>query len=146
MVCLYIEQEVFSVVGVVMIGFSDLIINKCIIQIMVLVDNGEIIVLGGLIEQDDQSIVNGVFGFFCVFGVGCLFCLESDIICWINLMVFICLIIICSEVDMQVLMENCYDYIVGQQCVISESNSSSLEEIMNMLMVDFLVVEVVNDD
>ena len=143
---LYIEQEVSSVAGAVTTGSSDLITNKRTIQTTVLADNGEIIVLGGLIEQDDQSTVNGVPGLSRVPGVGRLFRSESDTTRRTNLMVFIRPTIIRSEADMQALTENRYDYIAGQQRVTSESNSSSLEEIMNMLMVDLPAAEAANDD
>ena len=133
---LYIEQEVSSVAGAVTTGSSDLITNKRTIQTTVLADNGEIIVLGGLIEQDDQETVNGVPGLSRVPGVGRLFRSESETTRRTNLMIFIRPTIIRSEADMQAWTDNRYDYIAGQQRVTNDNGASSLEEIMNMLMVD----------
>lgn len=133
---LYIEQEVSSVAGTVSTTSSDLITNKRSISTTVLADNGEIIVLGGLIEQDDQATVNGVPVLGDVPGLGRLFRSESETIKRRNLMVFIRPTIIRSEADMQAVTENRYDFIAGQQRLADESGDSSLETIMNMLMVD----------
>lgn len=133
---LYIEQEVSSVAGTVSTTSSDLITNKRSIATTVLADNGEIIVLGGLIEQDDQATANGVPVLGDVPGLGRLFRSESETVVRRNLMVFIRPTIIRSEADMQAVTENRYDYIAGQQRLADESGESSLETIMNMLMVD----------
>ncbi len=143
---LYIEQEVSSIAGAVTSGSSDLITNKRAIQTTVLADNGEIIVLGGLIEQDDQETVNGVPGLSRVPGVGRLFRSESETTRRTNLMIFIRPTIIRSEADMQALTDNRYDYIAGQQRVTNDNGTSSLEEIMNMLMVDLPASEVANEN
>ena len=97
-------------------------------------------------ERAGHAGVSGVPGLSRVPGVGRLFRSESDTTRRTNLMVFIRPTIIRSEADMQALTENRYDYIAGQQRVTSESNSSSLEEIMNMLMVDLPAAEAANDD
>jgi len=133
---LYIEQEVSSVAGTVSTDSADLITNKRAIQTTVLADNGEIIVLGGLIEQDEQETVTGVPGLSRVPGVGRLFRSESENTTRRNLMVFIRPTIIRSEEDMQAVTQNRYDYITDQQRSADPNGDSSLEAIVNMLMVE----------
>ena len=58
-VILNIKQGVSGVAGVAESGF-DLITNKREIETTVLADNGEILVLGGLISEDIQESVNKV--------------------------------------------------------------------------------------
>ncbi|MBR9825927.1 MAG: type II secretion system secretin GspD [Alphaproteobacteria bacterium] len=133
---LYIEQEVSSVAGTVTTESTDLITNLRSIQTTVLADNGEIIVLGGLIEQDEQDTVTGVPGLANVPGVGRLFRSESENTTRRNLMVFIRPTIIRSEADMRAVTENRYDYIRGEQRAADPNGVSSLETVVDMLMVD----------
>jgi general secretion pathway protein D len=58
-VILDIKQEVSGVSGSIS-GTSDLITNKRTIETKVLVDNNQVIVLGGLIDDDIQETVNSV--------------------------------------------------------------------------------------
>lgn len=138
---LYIEQEVSSVAGTVTTDSSDLITNLRSIQTTVLADNGEIIVLGGLIEQDEQESVTGVPGLARVPGVGRLFRTESENTTRRNLMVFIRPTIIRSEADMQAVTENRYNYIRGEQRAADPNGASSLEALVDMLMVDLPAAE-----
>jgi len=59
-VALFIRQEVSSIAGAQLPNSSDLITNKREIETTVLADNGEILVLGGLISEDVQESVNKV--------------------------------------------------------------------------------------
>ena len=59
-VALFIRQEVSSIAGSQLPNSSDLITNKREIETTVLADNGEILVLGGLISEDVQESVNKV--------------------------------------------------------------------------------------
>ena len=58
-VILDIKQEVSGVAGA-LTGVSDIITNKRTIETTVLVDNNQIIVLGGLIDDDIQETINRV--------------------------------------------------------------------------------------
>ena len=58
-VILDIKQEVYGVAGA-LTGGSDIITNKRTIETTVLVDNNQIIVLGGLIDDDIQETINRV--------------------------------------------------------------------------------------
>lgn len=133
---LLIEQEVSSVAGAVTAGSSDLITNKRSVNTTVLADNGEIIVLGGLIQQDENDTTSGVPGLSRVPGVGRLFRSEGTETRRTNLMVFIRPTIIRDEADMRAVTSNRYDYIRNQQIQGSETGSSSLESIVEMMMTE----------
>jgi len=133
---LNIVQEVSSVAGTVNSTSTDLITNKREISTTVLADNGEIIVLGGLIRQEDENSDSGVPGLSRLPGVGRLFRSEGTESRRINLMVFIRPTIIRSEADMRALTENRYDFIRNEQLAGSENGSSSLESIVEMMMVE----------
>ena len=132
---LLIEQEVSSVAGTVNDDTTDLITNKREIQTTVLADNGEIIVLGGLIQQEDEDSVSGVPGLSRVPGVGRLFRSEGTQTRRTNLMVFIRPTIIRSEDDMRAVTEHRYDYIRNRQAANDPQGVSSLETIVEMMMV-----------
>ena len=123
-----------SVAGTVNADSTDLITNKRSVNTTVLADNGEIIVLGGLIQQDDEESVSGVPGLSRVPGVGRLFRSEGAQTRRTNLMIFIRPTIIRSEADMRAVTANRYDYIRNQQIETSDSGSSSLEALVEMMM------------
>lgn len=98
---LSIRQEVSSVAGTVSASSNEIITNQREISTTVLADDGEIIVLGGLIEQDQQNSVSAVPVLGNVPGVGRLFRSEGESVIQRNLMVFIRPTIIRDEVDMR---------------------------------------------
>jgi general secretion pathway protein D len=55
-----IKQEVSSVFGPVTTGSSDLITNRRVIETSVQVDPGQVIVLGGLMQEEQQNTDSGV--------------------------------------------------------------------------------------
>src|SRR3546814_15661966 len=59
-ITLQLRQEVSSVAGPVSADFDELILNKREIETRVLVDNGAIVVLGGLLDQAERSSVDKV--------------------------------------------------------------------------------------
>ncbi|MFN3470959.1 MAG: type II secretion system protein GspD, partial [Novosphingobium sp.] len=54
-ITLFLRQEVSSVAGPVSVGSSELIINKREIETTALVDDGDIVVLGGLLDQQETQ-------------------------------------------------------------------------------------------
>ena len=87
-VILNIKQEVSGVAGVITSGI-DLITNKRVIETTVLVDNGQIIVLGGLIDEDTQETVSKVPILGSIPLLGKLFQSSSSTVVQKNLMVFL---------------------------------------------------------
>jgi general secretion pathway protein D len=133
---LLIQQEVSSVAGTVNDDTTDLITNKREIQTTVLADNGEIVVLGGLIQQEDEDGVTGVPGLSRVPGLGRLFRSEGSETRRTNLMVFIRPTIIRSEADMRAVTGNRYDFIRNRQIAGDPDGTSSLESVVEMMMAD----------
>lgn len=130
---LQIRQEVSSVAGPVSADFVELITNQRKIETTVLADDGEIIVLGGLIETDEQEAESGVPGLSRIPGAGRLFRNDSRSTTRRNLMVFIRPTIVRDAADMRDVTRTSYDYAVGQQREAT-GGTSSLESIVDMMM------------
>ena len=120
-VILNIKQEVSGVAGVITSGI-DLITNKRVIETTVLVDNGQIIVLGGLIDEDTQESVSKVPVLGSIPLLGKLFQSSSSTVVQKNLMVFLRpSIIIDSDISNQ-LSNDKYNYIKARQVLTGESS------------------------
>ena len=119
-VILNIKQEVSGVAGVITSGI-DLITNKRVIETTVLVDNGQIIVLGGLIDEDTQETVSKVPILGSIPILGKLFQSSSSTVVQKNLMVFLRpTIILDSDISNQ-LSNDKYNYIKARQVLTGES-------------------------
>ena len=88
-VALFIRQEVSSIAGSQLPNSSDLITNKREIESTILADDREIIVLGGLINEDVQESVNKVPLLGDIPIVGGLFRSSAKSVQKRNLMVFL---------------------------------------------------------
>jgi len=120
-VILNIKQEVSGVAGVITSGI-DLITNKRVIETTVLVDNGQIIVLGGLIDEDTQETVSKVPILGSIPLLGKLFQSSSSTVVQKNLMVFLRpTIILDSDISNQ-LSNDKYNYIKARQVLTGESS------------------------
>ncbi|KPP82168.1 MAG: type 2a secretion system secretin GspD [Oceanicaulis sp. HLUCCA04] len=131
---LHLRQEVSSVAGPVGQDFSELITNNRAIETTVLADNGEIIVLGGLIERDDQSADSGVPGLRSIPVLGRAFRNEGRSERRTNLVVFIRPTIVRSAADMRDIALQAYTDASAEQRRATGGTGSSLEEIVNMMM------------
>lgn len=130
---LQIRQEVSSVAGPVSADFQELITNQREIETTVMADNGEIIVLGGLIERDDQLLDDSVPGLSRIPVAGRLFRNESRSQVRRNLMVFIRPTIVRNAADMRRVTRDSYDFAVGEQ-IRATDGASSLEEIVDLML------------
>ncbi len=130
---LRIRQEVSSIQGPVSADFQELITNQREIETTVMADDGEIIVLGGLIERDEQVLNDAVPGLSRIPGAGRLFRNESRSETRRNLMVFIRPVIVRDAADVRRVTEDSYDYAVGQQRQAS-GGRSSLSEMVDMML------------
>ena len=88
-VALFIRQEVSSIAGSQLPNSSDLITNKREIETTVLADNGEILVLGGLISEDVQESINKVPLLVDLPIIGALFRSSAMSVQEKNLMIFL---------------------------------------------------------
>ncbi|MFW6412638.1 MAG: type II secretion system secretin GspD [Oceanicaulis sp.] len=130
---LSIRQEVSSLAGPVSADFQELITNQREIETTVLADNGEIIVLGGLIERDQQLLDDSVPGLSRIPVAGRLFRNEARSEVRRNLMVFIRPTIVRDAADMRRVTRSSYEFAVGEQILATEG-TSSLEEIVDLMV------------
>ena len=120
-VILEIKQEVSGVAGP-LTGTTDLITNKRTIETTVLVDNNQIIVLGGLIDEDIQEDIQRVPVLGSIPVLGRLFQSSSESKVKKNLMVFLRpKILVDSESVSQISTEK-YNFIKAEQLLKQQSN------------------------
>jgi len=127
-VLLEIKIEVSGIAGVVSSGV-DLITNKRAIETTALVDDGQIIVLGGLIDDDTQETISKVplLGSIPIFGK--LFQSKSKNTVKKNLMIFIKPQIMTDSNSAYDISSEKYNYIKAQQILSKEQKI--LEELAN---------------
>ena len=113
-VILNIKQGVSGIAGVAQSG-TDLITNKREIETTVLVDNNQIIVLGGLIDEDVQEVVSKVPILGSIPLLGKLFQSSSTTTSKKNLMVFLKPTILIDSSTAQAVSLEKYNFIKAQQ-------------------------------
>jgi general secretion pathway protein D len=124
-VILEIKQEVSGVVGP-LTGTADLITNKRSIETTVLVDNNQMIVLGGLNEDDLQESVSKVPLLGSIPVIGRLFSSSAESRVQRNLMVFLRPTILMDSADVSSLSGEKYNYINAEK-IIGSSNKNILD-------------------
>ena len=113
-VILNIKQGVSGVAGVAQSG-TDLITNKREIETTVLVDNNQIIVLGGLIDEDIQEVISKVPVLGSIPLIGKLFQSSSSTTSKKNLMVFLKPTILIDSNSAQEISLEKYNFIKAQK-------------------------------
>ncbi len=119
-VVLKIKIEVSGVAGVPMSGI-DIITNKRAIETTALVDNNQIIVLGGLVDEDTQDSISKVPFLGSVPILGKLFQSSSSTTVKKNLMVFLRPTIITDSNSANTTSNEKYNYIKARQMLSGES-------------------------
>jgi general secretion pathway protein D len=123
-----IRQEVSSVFGSVGTVTPDLILDKREIRASVLADDGEIIVLGGLVEQTDTLRDAKVPVLGDIPGVGRLFRSEGKAATRRNLMVFIRPTIVRSKADAQAVTQQKYLYVQAEELMRDQTPGVSIDQ------------------
>ena len=118
-VVLKIKIEVSGVAGVMTSGI-DLITNKRAIETTALVDNNQIIVLGGLVDEDIQETLSKVPILGSIPLIGKLFQSSSSTVVKRNLMVFLRPTILIDADAANNLSDNKYNYIKARQMLTGE--------------------------
>lgn len=113
-VVLTLEQEVSSLAPQVQ-GAADLITNQRILKTTVLVGDGQMLVLGGLVTEDQNERVNMVPGLGRIPVLGNLFKYRSSNRIRRNLMVFLRPVILRDGQAETAISGNRYNYIRGEQ-------------------------------
>ena len=119
-VVMQIKIEVSGVAGVPMSGI-DIITNKRAIETTALVDNNQIIVLGGLVDEDKQDTVSKVPLLGSVPILGRLFQSSCSTTVKKNLMVFLRPTIITDAESAMSASSDKYNYIKARQMLTGES-------------------------
>ena len=131
---LAIRQEVSSIAGPVSSSFSDLILNKREIQTMVTVDDGQIIALGGLLDDNERRTLEKIPLLGDLPGLGQLFRSRSKTRSKTNLMVFIRPTILRSESEARTLAERRYNYVRAQQRLLRPDEEPSIDQLVRDYM------------
>lgn len=129
-----IRQEVSSVFGSVGTVTPDLILDKREIRASVLADDGEIIVLGGLVEQTDTVRDTKVPVLGDIPGVGRLFRSEGKAATRRNLMVFIRPTIVRSKADAQAITQQKYLYVQAEELMRDPSSGGSIDQFVREVL------------
>lgn len=133
-ITLYLRVEVSSIAGTVSSGFEELILNKREAQTIALADDGDIIVLGGLLQQDERISNSGVPVLGDVPVVGNLFRSTSRQQQRTNLMIFIRPTIIRSPEEARAATARRYNHITNEQRMSAPDGVSSLEDYVRLYL------------
>ena len=120
-----IEQEVSNVAGAIAAGVTDVVFNTREISTSVIADDGEIIVLGGLIEQTEAFSNEKVPVLGDIPVAGRLFRTEGKSLGRTNLMVFIRPTVIRDRNDAANATSRSYNYIRAEELWEGESDGTS---------------------
>ncbi|RVT41006.1 type II secretion system secretin GspD [Sphingobium algorifonticola] len=143
---LFLRQEVSSIAGPVSSNNSDLIINKREIETTVTVDDGEILALGGLLDDNERRTIERIPFLSDIPLLGELFKSRSRSRAKTNLMVFIRPTILRSKADAQRMTAQRYGYIRGQQLLGNPDAEPSLDALVRDYMGAVPPVAVKPDD
>lgn len=127
---LFIKQEVSSVAGPVSNDSSDLIINKREFETTVLVDNGDILAIGGLLDENERRTIERIPLLSDIPLIGELFKSRSRAKAKTNLMVFIRPTILGSQGDARKMTAQRYGYIRGQQLLANPDVEPSIDQLV----------------
>lgn len=133
-ITLFLRQEVSSINGVLTSSAQDLVLNKRELETTLVVDDGDIAVAGGLLDQNDRMSVDKVPGLGDIPYVGALFRSTSHQRGRTNLMVFIRPTIIRSPADAQTLAADRWGYMRQQQMNNAPGVEPSLDEMLREYM------------
>jgi general secretion pathway protein D len=133
-ITLFLRQEVSSINGLLSDSANDLVLNKRELETTLVVDDGDIAVAGGLLDQNDRLSVDGVPGLSTMPVIGGLFRSTSRQRGRTNLMVFIRPTIIRSPDDAQALAADRWGYMRRQQL----SNDPTVEPSLDEMLRDYL--------
>jgi general secretion pathway protein D len=131
---LFLKQEVSSVAGPVSNSSSDLIINKREIETTVTVDDGEILALGGLLDDNERKTIERIPLLSDIPGLGELFKSRSRSRSKTNLMVFIRPTILRTKEDAQRLTQQRYGYVRGMQLQRNPDMEPTIDELVRDYM------------
>jgi general secretion pathway protein D len=131
---LALRQEVSSIAGPVSRNSADLILNKREIETTITVDDGEIVGIGGLLDENDRRTIEAIPFLGDLPVVGNLFRSKSRSRDKTNLMVFIRPTVLRSTADARAMTDRRYGYIRSRQYQQEPNEEPSIDELMREYM------------
>ena len=131
---LFLRQEVSSIAGAVTNNSSDLILNKREIQTTMTVDDGQIMAIGGLLDDNERRTLEKVPVLGDIPLLGELFRSRSKSRGKTNLMVFIRPTILRTAADAKAYAERRYGYVRSQQLLGNPDAEPSIDELLRDYM------------
>jgi general secretion pathway protein D len=131
---LFLKQEVSSVAGPVSSRSSDLILNKREFETTLTVGDGQLLAIGGLLNDDERRTIERIPLLSDIPLIGELFKSRSRSRSKTNLMVFIRPTILRSREDGDRLTARRYDYVRDMQRVRNPNMEPSIDELLRDYM------------
>ena len=131
---LFLRQEVSSIAGAVTANSADLILNKREIQTTMTVDDGQIMAIGGLLDDNERRTLDKTPLLGDIPILGELFKSRSRTRGKTNLMVFIRPTIMRTAEDARRLAEQRYGYIRNQQLTERPDREPTIDELLRDYM------------
>ncbi|WOK36832.1 type II secretion system secretin GspD [Sphingomonas sp. C3-2] len=131
---LFLRQEVSSIAGPVSSDFSELILNKREIETTITVDDGQIVALGGLLDDNERRTIEKIPFLGDLPGLGALFRSKSRQRNKTNLMVFIRPTIVRDSSDARAIAEQRYGYARRDQLLARPDREPTLDELVRDYM------------
>jgi general secretion pathway protein D len=125
-----LRVEVSSIAGPVSSSFQDLILNKREIENTITIDDGEIVGIGGLLDDNDRRTFDRVPLLGDIPVIGNLFRSRGRARARTNLMVFIRPTILRSAADAQAMTSRRYNYVRGHQLIANPNREPTLDELV----------------
>ncbi|TSB04292.1 type II secretion system secretin GspD [Sphingorhabdus contaminans] len=131
---LFLKQEVSSVAGPVSSRSSDLILNKREFETTLTVGDGQLLAIGGLLNDDERRTIERIPLLSDIPLIGELFKSRSRSRSKTNLMVFIRPTILRSKADGDRLTARRYDYVRGMQLARNPDIEPSIDDLLRDYM------------
>ena len=125
-----LRQEVSSIAGPVSDDFQDLILNKRELETTITVDDGEIVGIGGLLDDNERRTLERIPLLGDIPLIGELFRSRGRQRGRTNLMVFIRPTILRSTEDARAMSARRYGYARGQQLIANPNREPTLDELV----------------
>lgn len=131
---LFLKQEVSSVAGPVSSRSSDLILNKREFETTLTVGDGQLLAIGGLLNDDERRTIERIPLLSDIPIIGELFKSRSRSRSKTNLMVFIRPTILRTRADGDVMTARRYDYVRDMQIARNPDIEPSIDELLRDYM------------
>ena len=125
-----LRVEVSSIAGPVASGSQDLILNKREIENTITIDEGDIVGVGGLLDDNDRRTLDRIPVLGDIPILGNLFRSRGRSRARTNLMVFIRPTILRTAEDAQEMSARRYNYVRGHQLIVNPNREPTLDELI----------------